>query len=515
MPAILGTLLKNTIALSSKLKREKRPFRQQQETLIKLLTKAKDTAFGYQYRFDQVLKSANIVRSFQENVPIYDYNKIYKEWWYRTLNGEPYVCWPGYTKYFALSSGTSEASSKYIPVTKDMLKAIQKSAIKQILATTNFDLPPDIYQKGILMIGGSTHLNYNGTYFAGDLSGITTGNIPFWFQHHYKPGKKISAYKDWNTKLNEMTINAHKWDIGIIAGVPAWIQILMEKILDHYKLNSIHEIWPNFKVYVHGGVAIHPYKASLKKMFTKDVIFVDTYLASEGFIAFQDRPNELQSMRMILNNGIFFEFVPFNEKNFDEDGNLREHPETLLINEVEENKDYALLLSTCAGAWRYLIGDTLKFTDAKKAEILITGRTKHFLSLCGEHLSVDNMTRAIDLTARDLNIEINEFTVAGIKHDNLFAHHWYVGTNKMVDEHILKQKIDDYLKQLNDDYRVERTAALKNIFVTVLPDDVFIQFLEYKKRASAQSKFPRVIKGALYDDWKQFLIQKGYDINVE
>jgi hypothetical protein len=125
------------------------------------------------------------------------------------------------------------------------------------------------------------------------------------------------------------------------------------------------------------------------------------------------------------------------------------------------------------------------------------------------------MTRAIDLTARDLNIEINEFTVAGIKHDNLFAHHWYVGTNKMVDEHILKQKIDDYLKQLNDDYRVERTAALKNIFVTVLPDDVFIQFLEYKKRASAQSKFPRVIKGALYDDWKQFLIQKGYDINVE
>lgn len=513
MPAILGTLLKNTIALSNKLKREKRPFRQQQETLIKLLLKAKDTAFGHHYHFDKILKSNNIVRSFQENVPTHDYSKIYKEWWYRTLNGEPFVCWPGYTKYFALSSGTSEASSKYIPVTKDMLKAIQRGAIRQILSTAHFNLPPELYQKGILMIGGSTHLNYNGTYFAGDLSGITTGNIPFWFQHHYKPGKKISGYKDWNIKLNEMMLNAHKWDIGIIAGVPAWIQILMEKIIDHYKLNSIHDIWPNFKIYVHGGVAIHPYKPSLKKMFSKEVIFIDTYMASEGFIAYEETPNELQAMKMILNNGIFFEFVPFNEKNFDADGNMVENPETLLINEVEENKDYALLLSTCAGAWRYLIGDTIKFTDTKKAEILITGRTKHFLSLCGEHLSVDNMTRAIDLTARDLNIEINEFTVAGIRHENLFAHHWYIGANKMIDANLIKNKLDDYLKQLNDDYRVERLAALKNIFITVIPDDIFIQFLEYKKRAGAQSKFPRVIKGALYEDWKQFLIQKGYDIN--
>ncbi len=515
MPAILGTLLKNTIAISSKLKREKRPFRQQQETLIKLLTKAKDTAFGHYYRFDKILKSPNIVRGFQENIPTHDYSKIYREWWYRTLNGEPFVCWPGYTKYFALSSGTSEASSKYIPVTKDMLKAIQRGAIRQILSTAHFNLPPEIYQKGILMIGGSTHLNYNGTYFAGDLSGITTGNIPFWFQHHYKPGKKISGYKDWNTKLNEMTVNAHKWDIGIIAGVPAWIQILMEKILDHYKINSIHDIWPNFSIYVHGGVAIHPYKAGLKKMFSKEVLFIDTYMASEGFIAFEERPNELQAMKMILNNGIFFEFVPFNEDNFDADGNMKENLETLLINEVKENKDYALLLSTCAGAWRYLIGDTIKFTDVKRAEILITGRTKHFLSLCGEHLSVENMTKAIELTAKDLDIEINEFTVAGIKHENLFAHHWYVGTNKMADQQIIKDKIDNYLKELNDDYRVERMAALKNIFVDVLPDDVFIQFLEYKKRAGAQSKFPRVIKGKLYEEWKEFLIQKGYDIFKE
>jgi hypothetical protein len=310
-----------------------------------------------------------------------------------------------------------------------------------------------------------------------------------------------------------MTVNAHKWDIGIIAGVPAWIQILMEKIIQHYKLNSIHDIWPNFKVYVHGGVAIQPYKASLKKLFSKEVIFINTYMASEGFIAYEKIPNELQAMKMFLSNGIFYEFVPFNEKNFDADGNMVQNPETLLINEVEENKDYALLLSTCAGAWRYLIGDTIKFTNAKNAEIVITGRTKHYLSLCGEHLSVDNMTQAVELTAQDLNIEINEFTVAGIKHENLFAHHWYVGTNKQVDAQIIKDKIDNHLKQLNDDYRVERTAALKDVFVTVLPDDVFIQFLEYKKRAGAQSKFPRVIKGALYDDWKTFLKQKGFDIS--
>jgi len=513
MPAIIGTLLKNTIALGNKLKKEKKPFRAQYETLYKLLSKAKDTAFGYHYNFDKILKSNNIIKAFQESVPVFDYNKIYKEWWYRTLNGEPYVCWPGYTKYFALSSGTSEASSKYIPVTKDMLKSIQRGAIQQILATAHYNLPPELYQKGILMIGGSTHLNYNGTYFAGDLSGITTGNIPFWFQHHYKPGKKISRFTDWNAKLNEITVNAHKWDIGIMVGVPAWIQILLEKIIQHYKLNTIHDIWPNLKVYVHGGVAIQPYKASFKKLFSKEVIFVNTYLASEGFIAYEKIPNELQAMKMFLNNGIFYEFVPFDEKNFDADGNIVQNPETLLINEVEENKDYALLLSTCAGAWRYLIGDTIRFTNAKNAEIIITGRTKHFLSLCGEHLSVDNMTKAVELTAKDLNIEINEFTVAGIKYENLFAHHWYVGTNKQVDNQIVKEKIDNYLKQLNDDYRVERTAALKDIFVTVLPDDIFIEFLEYKKRVGAQSKFPRVLKGPLYDEWKEFLKQKGFEIS--
>ncbi|MCX7728352.1 MAG: GH3 auxin-responsive promoter family protein [Bacteroidia bacterium] len=515
MPAILGNILKNTIAFTSKIKRRQHPYIQQKNVLKKLLNKARNTAFGQYYNFDRILNSTDVLREFQKTVPTHDYNKIYREWWYRTLNGEPYVCWPGYTKYFALSSGTSEASSKYIPVTKDMLKSIQKGAIRQILSTAHFNLPAEIYQKGILMIGGSTHLNFNGTYFAGDLSGITTGNIPFWFQHYYKPGRKISGYKDWNQKLKEMTLNAHKWDIGIVCGVPAWIQLLFEMIIEHYKLKSIHDIWPNLKIYVHGGVAIHPYKASLKKLFSKEVIFVDTYMASEGFIAFEEVPNELQAMKMITNNGIFYEFVPFNEKNFDKDGNMVENPEVLTLRDVEENKEYALLLSTCAGAWRYLIGDVIKFTNKRNAEILITGRTKHFLSLCGEHLSVDNMTKAIEMVAQELNIEINEFTVAGIKYQNLFAHHWYVGTNKQVDSSLIREKLDNYLKQLNDDYRVERIAALKEVIVDILPDDIFIQFLEYKKRAGAQSKFPRVIKGALYDEWKQFLIQKGYDIIKE
>ncbi len=511
MSAIFGNILKNTIALTTKLKRRYHPYRQQKIVLSKLLMRAKDTAFGQHYQFDKILRSEDIVKEFQNTVPTHDYNKIFKEWWYRLLNGEPYVCWPGYTKYFALSSGTSESSSKYIPVTKDMLKAIKRGAIRQMLSTANFNLPPEVYQKGILMIGGSTHLNYNGTYFAGDLSGITTGNIPFWFQHYYKPGRKISGYKDWNTKLHEMMMNAHKWDIGIVCGVPAWIQLLMEMIIEHYKLNSIHDIWPNFKIYVHGGVAIHPYKASLKKMFSKEVYFVDTYMASEGFIAFEENLNELQAMQMVTNNGIFYEFVPFTERNFDADGNIVSNPETVTLRDVEADKEYALLLSSCAGAWRYLIGDVIKFTDKKSASILITGRTKHFLSLCGEHLSVDNMTRAVELAANSLGVEIKEFTVAGIKYQNLFAHHWYLGTNKSIDKNIIKERIDNYLKSLNDDYRVERIAALKNIIVDVIPDELFIKFLEFKNRAGAQSKFPRVIKGTLYEEWKEFLLQNGFE----
>lgn len=511
--ALLGKVIKKTIEIGDKLPRRKPgPFKQQAKELRKLMRKAQFTAFGEHYKFSQLLQEKNIVKAFGHNVPVHDYNSMFKNWWYRALNGEPFVTWPGETKYFALSSGTSEASSKYIPVTKDMLKAIQRVSIRQMLSMGHLDLPEEHFQKGVLMLGGSTHLNYNGTYYEGDLSGITAGTIPFWFQFFYKPGRRISRYTDWSTKLEEITRNARNWDIGIICGVPAWVQILMEKIIAYHKVSNIHDIWPNLRIYVSGGVAITPYLSAFDKVFGRQMIYCDTYLASEGFIAYQGGKHEPGGpMQLVTDNGIFYEFVPFTEENFDDDGNIRTNPKTLAINQVEEGKEYALLLSTCAGAWRYLIGDIIKFTSIERAEIVITGRTKHFLSLCGEHLSVDNMNKAFRLACDEMGVEPGEFCVCGMKHDSLFAHRWFVASDEQIDTRLMKEKIDAHLKVLNDDYRVERTSALKDIFVETLPSAWFFEFLHRKGKVGAQTKFPRVIKGRMLTEWNAFLKEKGLE----
>jgi len=210
-------------------------------------------------------------------------------------------------------------------------------------------------------------------------------------------------------------------------------------------------------------------------------------------------------MKLSTSDHIFFEFIPFDDINFDHNGDLVENPTTLLLNQVEEGKDYAILISTSAGTWRYLIGDTIRFTDLEKTEIVITGRTKHFLSLVGEHLSVENMNKAVQLAGEHFNISIPEFTVAGMPHDNFFAHHWYVACNDAVDAEKLRVFIDDTLKELNDDYAVERRSALKDVFITILSEDQFMEFMRSKGKMGGQHKFPRVLKGSLLKDWQEFL----------
>ena len=508
--AILGTLLKKGIRIREMLEQEyTAPFDLQKKELKELLIVASQTEFGKYHNFGEILQGfrkgdKEFYRRFKNRVPIFTYNKMYAEWWKLAQQGARNICWPGRVKYFALSSGTSEASSKYLPVTKDMTKAIQKTSIRQILTLSKYDLRPEIFQSGILMLGGSTHLNKRGSFFEGDLSGIQAARLPFWFQHFYKPGKKIAQTRNWDAKLDEIAKRAWDWDIGIVVGVPAWIQILMEKIIKYHKLQNIHEIWPNLEVYVHGGVSFDPYRKGFEKLLGRPIQYIETYLASEGFIAFQAYPNR-RSMRLVLNNGIFYEFVPFEEKNFTTNGEIKPSAESLLIDEVEEGKEYAILLSSNAGAWRYLIGDVIKFTSLEEVEIVITGRTKHFLSLCGEHLSVDNMNKAIELVSNEFNIDVPEFAVAGIPHKSLFAHHWFIGTDDEVDPKLLKEKIDEHLKALNDDYAVERSAALKEVFVDVIPVKVFYDWMESIGKVGGQNKFPRVMKNAQLEDWKRFL----------
>ncbi|MEM6831460.1 MAG: GH3 auxin-responsive promoter family protein, partial [Bacteroidota bacterium] len=432
--AILGTLLKKGITLRESLEQlYSSPIDLQKQELRNLLIHSQLTSFGQANNFNSILKSFKgsdsqlFYEEFKKNVPVYDYDTIYNDWWKFAKDGKSNICWPGKIKYFALSSGTSGASSKYIPITREMLKSIRKTSIRQILSLSKYDLPATLFSKGILMLGGSTDLKKNGHYFEGDLSGITTSQIPFWFQHFYKPGKKIAKNQNWHDKLDEIVRKAPNWDIGIIAGVPAWLQILIEKIITFHQVKTIHDIWPNLQIFVHGGVSFEPYKKGFERLLSRPLVYLETYLASEGFIAFQAYPDQ-KSMRLVLNNGIFYEFVPFTNENFDEDGMLKENPETLKIDKVEEKKEYALLITTNAGAWRYLIGDVIRFESLAESEITIVGRTKHFMSLCGEHLSSDNMNKAVELVEDELNIDIREFTLIGEPHGSLFAHHWYLGT---------------------------------------------------------------------------------------
>lgn len=478
---------------------------QQLAVLKKLLHRARYTEFGQYYNFNSILQKENTYEAFAQTVPCFDYNKIYNEWWHKSLEGKPDICWPGRIKYFALSSGTSESSSKYIPVTDDLMRGNKLVMIRQLLTLRHYqNIPVKSIGKGWLMLGGSTDLQKGPGYYAGDLSGITARQVPIWFSPFYKPGKKIARTRDWNEKIEAIVEEAPNWDIGFVVGVPAWIQMCMERIIEKYNLKTIHDIWPNLAFFVHGGVSFEPYKKGFEKLTSRKLTYIETYLASEGFIAYQNRQS-CKGMKLVTGTHIFFEFIPFNQKNFDSDGNLLPDAEIIMLDKVEQGKDYAILLSTAAGAWRYLIGDTVRFTDFETKELIITGRTKHYLSLVGEHLSVDNMNKAIQLTAGELNTCVPEFTVAGIPHGLFFAHEWWIACDDEVDKEQFRILLDEKLKQLNDDYATERTSALKEVFLNILPEEKFMEFMKLKGKIGGQHKFPRVMKGAMLEDWRKYL----------
>ncbi len=480
-------------------------------TLKRLLTKAKNTEYGKEYDFESIIDSSAIYQSFKSSVPMGDYLTMLP-WWEKTRQGVSDVTWPGKIEHFALSSGTSDGASKYIPVSPDMVKAIRRASMRQVLAIARTDMPKDHMTKHWLMIGGSTSLNYNGVYYAGDLSGITTSKIPPLLQRVSKPEPEIKASDNWAEKIERITAEAPNWDVSMVAGVPAWIQLLFQNIIDRYNLNNIHDMWPNLEVYIHGGVSIKPYKNAINSLLGKPLKYFETYLASEGFIAFQNRQDENVGMRMLLRNGIFYEFVPFNEKNFDENYKLRPDAEVVPMWEAEEGVDYALLISTCSGAWRYLIGDTVRFSNIKKREIIITGRTKHFLSIVGEHLSVDNMTDGVRQLADLLDENLEEFTVFGTNDDGAFGHQWYIGThNESLVQNDYSDALDKALSQLNDDYAVERRHALKNIDVKLIPIDWFLEWMRINGKEGSQHKFPRVMKGKTLQNWQDFLATKGVE----
>jgi GH3 auxin-responsive promoter len=473
----------------------------QQKVLKKLLETACESSFGKQYNFNRILDSPDILSAFQQAVPCSNYLTM-KEWWKRCMAGESDVVTAGSIKYFALSSGTSDGSSKFIPVSKKQLSQFKRESIRfSFYMALNSDIPKLTFSKDNLLIGGSTMLNYNGIVYTGDLSGIAQLHIPLWYQTFSKPDKEVRQLQ-WEEKIERMVQDAPHWDVGMITGIPSWVQLVLERIIERYQLKNIHQLWPNLKIYIHSGISAEPYIKSINNLFGEEVFWYESYLASEGFFAYKDRPGA-EGMKLILGDGVFYEFVPFNDENFDEGGNLKDSATALNIQDVSENTDYALLITTNAGSWRYLIGDTVRFTDKYRAEIKVTGRTKHFLSVTGEHLSVDNMNQAVKQLADTLNFKCAEYTVYAEKRDGGFIHVWNIGCDKEVDLAALKTLLDESLMQLNDDYKTERRFALQDIIVKTLPNQKFYDFLSRRGKTGGQVKFPRVIKGDLLEAWKR------------
>ncbi|GAB5416412.1 MAG: GH3 auxin-responsive promoter family protein [Crocinitomicaceae bacterium] len=473
----------------------------QQETLTKLIHQARYTEFGMYHDFKGALKSNNVVKSFQESVPLTNYERFYEDWLERVTNGETDLIWPGPIKYFALSSGTTKGGSKYIPVSEAMLRQFKRTSFQQVSEINTWDLSSSLIKSKALIVGGSTTLRYEGNVRMGDLSGILAKNKSWVFSSISKPGKKISQLTDWEEKMDRIVEKAPKWNIGVIAGVPSWVSLLIERILKRYQLNSIHEIWPNLQLYVHGGIFLDPYKDKIDKMCSRPLSYQNTFLASEGYFGYQKDLNN-PNMTLLTKHGIFYEFIEASHFESLRYGQL-ENVTTLTLNEVQENIPYCLVITTCAGLWRYNLGDLIVFDNVATRQFRIIGRVSYNLNICGEHLSEENLSMAVVDTGRRYGTEIQEFCSYPNRKTN--RHEWYIGVDRSIPESEFEVYLDERLKQLNDDYATSRKFILKRPKVKTLPIDKFYEFMSIHHHIGSQSKFPRVLNETLVNKWQAFL----------
>lgn len=499
--ALLGQIIKSGIDLGNHITQgQDNPAAAQQEQLKKLLSKAKNTAFGIYYGFEELLKEADIITAFRKAVPLHDYQKMNDRWWQQQQVNKD-ISWPGKPAYFALSSGTTGKKSKRIPVTDDMLAAFRSVGVSQAISLSNFDLPTEVFEKEVLLLSSSADLDeHKHGHLEGEISGINSSNLPPWFGGFYRPGKEIAAISDWDNRVEKIAEEAIKWDIGAIAGIPSWVSMMLQAIIDKHELKTIHDIWPNLSIYLSGGVAFEPYRQTFESLTARPLLYMDTYLASEGFFAYTARPGNM-NMKLAIEHDIFYEFIPFDERGFDEMGNILDNPSVLSIDEVQENEDYALIVSSPAGAWRYMIGDTLQFTDLEAMEMRISGRTKYFLNVVGSQLSEDKMNTAIEKMEQVLDLDFKEYAVAALKDENdEFYHQWILGGGNQSTDKDIAKTLDEVLKDLNKNYRVARDKALKNIKVEVLDTDLIFNWLETKKKKGGQIKLPKIMKPEMMED---------------
>jgi hypothetical protein len=472
----------------------KYPHETQEQLLKGLITKGQYTVWGKHYGYQGVQK----LEDFKSHVPVQSYEDIFP-YIERIMKGEQNVLWPSEIKWFSKSSGTTNAKSKFIPVSKEALQDCHYKGGKDLISLyfNNYPQSQMFSGKG-LAIGGSYVSNpRSSNSYYGDVSAVIMHNLPLWAQAVRTPNLKIALMDEWEQKIEKIAKVTINKNVTNISGVPTWTIVLLEKILELKGKKDIHEIWPNFEVFFHGAVAFQPYRGIFKKLFPGGINYVETYNASEGFFGIQDSLNS-EDMLLMLDYGVFYEFIPSEEYD-------SEHPKTVGLDQVELNKNYAMVITTNAGLWRYKIGDTIKFTSLSPFRIRITGRTKHFINAFGEELIIENAEAAITNACNKTGAIITNFTAAPVyfKDEEKGRHEWVIEFSKEPDDqdHFISV-LDNTLKELNSDYEAKRykDMALQKPLVKKVPPGTFYNWMKRKGKLGGQNKVPRLSNSREYVD---------------
>ncbi len=501
--AILGNIVKKVVELSITLDSEnKEPLTKQMDVLRELINTAKSTSFGQYFGYSEMfqLSDSEMYEQFQNSIPILTYNQINRKWW-KQHQKFGNITWPGKQSFYALSSGTTGKSSKRIPVSEEMMDYTRKVSFQLVKSLGSFNLNPTSYEKEVFMLGSSNDLIENKYGFLeGEISGINTYNLPGWFDIFYRPGKDIASINEWDERVAAIVKESVNWDISVIAGIPSWVQVVLKRIITEHNLNSIHDIWPNLELYITGGVPFQPFANSFNELTNEPLKIIDTYLASEGFFGFTDHPDR-SDMKLSIDTGVFYEFIPFTNENF-KNGKLVKNPQTLTVHEVEVNIDYAMIITTASGLWRYQIGDTLKFTDVKNLRFEITGRTKHFLNVVGSQLSEEKLDIVVKKLSKTKGVGIDHYSVACVeKKSGRFVHQWLIVTDDTLDTANTKSFIDQHLKVANKNYQVARNKALSGVEVVVVKTNKWYDLLKEKGKIGGQAKIPKVMSQEMIEDY--------------
>jgi hypothetical protein len=470
----------------------KYPHEVQEELLFSLMKSAEATQIGKKYDFTSIKN----YKTFSERLPIATYEDL-ETLIELTRKGEQNVFWPSHIKWFAKSSGTTNAKSKFIPVSAEALENCHYKASKDLLCLfLNNNEDSQLFTGKSLRLGGSKQLYEDNNTFFGDLSAILIDNMPVWAEFSSTPSSKISLMGDWETKLPAIINETINENVTSLAGVPSWMLVLLQKALETTGKSNLLEVWPNAEVYFHGGVSFEPYKEQYKKLFPKDSFkYYEIYNASEGFFAIQDQ-NGSDELLLMLDYGIFYEFIPM-----DTFGTLNQH--VIRLNQVELHKNYALVITTNSGLWRYLIGDTIRFTSLNPYRIKVTGRTKHHINVFGEELMVENTDTALAKTCKLFNCEMIDYTVAPIfmKDNQKGAHEWIIEfKNAPEDTAAFCKALDENIQALNSDYEAKRynNMTLNPLVLHVARPHLFYEWLKQQDKLGGQHKVPRLSNERTY-----------------